>query len=307
MKTLTVFTPTFNRAYCLGRLYESLKRQTSSDFEWLVIDDGSSDDTETLVREWLSEGSISIRYISQENQGMHGAHNTAYAHISTELNVCIDSDDYMPDQAVEIIVNFWKEYGTNEVSGFVALDAYTDGTLIGSLLPDQIERSSLFALYNTHGVTGDKKLVYRSELTRQFPYPLFHEERYVGLAYKYYKLDEMLPLLLLNEVLCYVEYMEDGSSRNMLKQYVRNPKGFAFYRKALMESPLPSRFFKYRQAVHYISSCLFARNKRWISDSPKKWLTLLAIPPGLLLHMYIRRKVKDKNVPRGRTNDYSVG
>ena len=108
MKTLTIFTPTFNRAYTLHKCYESLKRQTSKDFVWLIIDDGSSDNTKELVDKWINENEVEIRYYYQKNQGMHGAHNTAYKLIETEINTCIDSDDYITDDAVEKIVNFWK-------------------------------------------------------------------------------------------------------------------------------------------------------------------------------------------------------
>ena len=108
MKTLTVFTPTFNRAYTLHKCYESLKRQSSKDFVWLIVDDGSSDNTKEIVDKWISENEIEIRYHYQKNKGMHGAHNTAYELIDTEINTCIDSDDYMTDDAVEKIVNFGK-------------------------------------------------------------------------------------------------------------------------------------------------------------------------------------------------------
>lgn len=309
MRTLTVFTPTYNRAYCLGALYESLKRQTSRDFEWLIIDDGSKDDTDALVSKWQKEAVIDIRYIRQNNQGMHGAHNTAYEHIVTELNVCIDSDDYMPNDAVEKIVGFWSRNKSDEVSGFAGLDATTEGRIIGTPFPAGLERSTLFDLYQRHGVTGDKKLVYRSSLTRRHPYPVFEDERYVGLAYKYYKLDQEYSLLLLNEVLCHVDYREDGSSRNMFMQYVRNPQGFSFYRKALMELPFGNLRFKYRQAIHYISSSLFSGNRHWLADTPNKGLTLLAIVPGIALHLYILRKTKSTRLAlsRGRSNDYSVG
>src|SRR5690606_33604780 len=100
MHKLTVFTPTYNRAYSLPHLYESLKRQTCPNFEWLVVDDGSSDNTRELVESWIKEGRVPIRYIYQKNKGMCGAHNTAYDNITTELCVCIDSDDYMTDNAV---------------------------------------------------------------------------------------------------------------------------------------------------------------------------------------------------------------
>jgi len=295
MRTLTVFTPTYNRAYCLHLVYESLVRQTSRDFEWLVIDDGSTDQTEELVARWISENRIPIRYYRQENQGMHGAHNAAYERIETELNVCIDSDDYMPDDAVEKIVTFWKMYGSGRVCGIAGLDSYTDGTIVGTSFPDGLRVSTLYDLYHKHGVTGDKKLVYRSELTRRYPYPLFEGEKYVGLAYKYHMLDREYPLLLLNEVLCRVEYLPDGSTRNMLKQYRNNPRGFAFYRKQLMQLPFASRTFKFRQAVHYVSSCLLSRNGRWLQETPAKLLTLLAWIPGFLLYLFILRKTSNGN------------
>src|SRR5690625_5160901 len=119
MKTLTIFTPTYNRAYCLHCCYESLTKQTNKDFIWLIIDDGSTDDTEKIVKDWKKKNKIQIGYVWQNNQGMHGAHNTAYEHIQTELNVCIDSDDYMPDDAVEKILSFWNEYGNKKVSGLI--------------------------------------------------------------------------------------------------------------------------------------------------------------------------------------------
>ena len=97
MPTLTVFTPAYNRAHTITRTYESLCRQTCKDFTWLVVDDGSTDGTRALIEQWIAAGVIDIRYIYQANQGMHGAHNTAYRNITTELNTCIDSDDYMPD------------------------------------------------------------------------------------------------------------------------------------------------------------------------------------------------------------------
>ncbi len=109
---LTVFTPTYNRAFTLHLCYESLKRQSCKDFVWLIIDDGSSDNTRELVNSWIAENTVSIQYYYQENQGMHGAHNAAYERIETELNVCIDSDDYMADHAIEKIISFWKANGS---------------------------------------------------------------------------------------------------------------------------------------------------------------------------------------------------
>lgn len=296
MKKLTVFTPTYNRAFCLHKCYESLKRQTSKDFIWLIIDDGSTDQTEELVNNWLDENIIQISYHWQKNQGMHGAHNTAYERIKTELNVCIDSDDYMPSNAVEKILLFWNKYGNEKVSGIIGLDSDSKNQIIGTELPDHLKRSTLFELYNKHGVTGDKKLVYRTELTRKFPYPLFENEKYVGLAYKYYMLDRDYEMLLMNEVLCCVEYLPDGSSLNMLNQYRRNPRGFSFYRKELMKLPFGNSLFKFRQAVHYVSSSLLSKNWKFLQETPSKMLTIPAVPLGLLLYFYVTLKTLEINV-----------
>lgn len=285
---LTIFTPTFNRAQYLPVCYRSLVSQTCRDFIWLIVDDGSEDGTDQLVKKWQKENKISILYIWQSNQGMHGAHNTAYHHITTELNVCIDSDDYMSPDAVEKILSTWKKYGGNHVSGIIGLDATTDGNIIGTKLPDDIKRSTLFDLHYKYQVTGDKKLVYRSDLTKKYPYPIFENERYVGLAYKYYKLDVHYKMLLMNEVLCHVEYLPDGSSRNMFKQYRNNPKGFSFYRKELIKLPFATVPFRFRQAIHYVSSSLSEKNCSFLRDSPAKTLTLLALPLGVLLWFYTR-------------------
>ncbi|MEH7224597.1 glycosyltransferase family 2 protein [Bacillus sp. JJ1566] len=292
MKQLTIFTPTFNRAYCLHHCYESLMNQTSKDFVWLIIDDGSTDNTKELVSSWVNEGLIEIKYVWQENQGMHGAHNTAYELIDTELNVCIDSDDFMPKDAVEKILSFWKMHGHTSVSGIIGLDSYSKGEIIGSKLPENIASSTLFNLYYEHVVTGDKKLVYRSELTKKYPYPIFKNEKYVGLAYKYYMLDKEYEMLLMNEVLCCVEYLPDGSSLNMLNQYRKNPKGWIFYRKELMKLPFATLSFKFRQAIHFVSSSLLIRNFTFMSETPSKLLTLLAIPLGTILSIYVRLKTK---------------
>lgn len=289
MKTLTVFTPAYNRAYTLHKCYESLQKQTSKDFTWLIIDDGSTDNTKELVDSWRSENKIEIRYKYQENQGMHGAHNTAYELIDTELNVCIDSDDYMPEDAVENIVNFWKENKRDDLAGIAGLDIYESGEIIGEKLPEDIKESTYWDIYHKYKVKGDKKLVYRSDLTRKYPYPVFEGEKYVGLGYKYAKLDDDYKLLFLNKPLCIVEYMEDGSSRNMLKQYRNNPRGFAFIRIDDMQNPRGGLKFKFKSCVHYVSSSLISKNKKFIKESPCKLLTVLAVPMGFGLYKYIMK------------------
>ena len=282
-KTLTVFTPAFNRAHTLSRTYQSLCRQTCKDFEWLIVDDGSSDNTRELVDGWIKENIIPIRYIYQENQGMHGAHNTAYRNIKTELNTCIDSDDYMPDDAVEKITSFWKENGSEKYAGVVGLDAYTNGDIIGQRFPENLKETTLRDYYEKYHGSGDKKLVYRTKVIQSYPeYPLFPNEKYFALVYKYNLVDEDYPLLLSNDVYVIVEYQDDGSSRGMWKQYWKNHNGFAFYRKYDM-SYTHSWKRRWMDNVHYVSHSIRSRNGRFLKESPMKGLTVLTLIPGLLL------------------------
>lgn len=292
MKTLTVFTPAYNRAYSIHLCYESLLRQTCKDFVWLVVDDGSSDNTKELIESWQKkDNGFEIKYIYKKNGGMHTAHNTAYENIETELNVCIDSDDYMTDDAVEKIVDLWKEKGSEKYAGIIALDCTKDGNIIGLPLEKGREETTLKGYY-ARGGKGDKKLIYRTDVMKKYPpYPEFEGEKYVSIAYKYYLADEEYELIILNEPVCVVEYMQDGSSTNMYKQYLKNPKGFAFIRKVDMEkADNPKELF--RCAIHYVSSSIISKNKNFIKESPKKAATILSIPMGIALTFYIKKKSK---------------
>lgn len=288
MKTITVFTPTYNRAYTLWKCYESLLRQTSKDFEWLIIDDGSTDNTRELVETWKKkDNGFDIIYIYQQNQGMHGAHNTAYENINTELNVCIDSDDYLTDNAIETIISCWKTNKCENLAGIIALDGLSETRVLGDNFPMNVQKSTYWDIYHKYHLKGDKKLIYRTDLIKENPYPLFEGEKYVGLAYKYAKLDDSYQLVLLNEIVCIVEYMEDGSTRNMLRQYRNNPRGFKFIRLEDMRNPRASIKFKFKTCIHYVSSCLLLKEKNFLAASPLKVLTLLALPFGYGLYRYI--------------------
>jgi len=286
---LTVFTPAYNRAHTLGRTYESLCRQTCKNFCWLIVDDGSFDNTKELVEKWIAEKKVSIHYVYQDNQGMHGAHNMAYRHIDTLLNTCIDSDDWMPDNAVELIVNFWNENGSDQYAGIVGLDMTEDGRIIGTTFDQKaVDMTS----YYDEGGQGDKKLVYRTEIIKLYPeYPIFDGERYVSLASKYFMIDQDYQVLTLNKPLVVVEYQQDGSSMNMWNQYWRNPQGFIYDRKLVLshKPPLKKRL---KYCIHYISSKLIAGQSDIISDSPCKLSTALMLPAGYLWYRIIKHQVE---------------
>ena len=287
---LTIFTPAYNRAHTLPRTYESLLQQDCKEFIWLIVDDGSQDNTAELVRQWQSQDNgFEIRYIYKENGGMHTAHNTAYENIDTELNTCIDSDDRLAAGAVRKILTKWESVRDRGYAGIIGLDSDFDGQIIGKGFPEGMTETSVIGYYAAGG-SGDKKLVYRTEIINKYPsYPVFEGEKYVALSYKYRLIDQDYKMAVLDEILCNVEYQPDGSSNTMWRQYLKNPKGWAFWRKVCMQYPI-SRKRMVVDCINYVSSSLLYKNRRFIAESPRKLLTILCIPAGAFLAGIIKTR-----------------
>lgn len=294
MVNLTVFTPSYNRMKLLSRCYESMKRQTNKNFIWMIIDDGSTDNTAVIVNEWMNESQeFSIEYYYKENGGLHTAYNEAIAHIKTELCVCIDSDDFMPDDAVEKILSFWEKNGSDEYAGIVGLDCYLDETIVGDPLPDQKSINLIDLLTGKYSIhNGDRTNVVRTELYRKYaPMKVFEGEKNFNPHYMHLQISEKYDFLILNENLRYVEYQQDGMSNSILKQYKNSPNSFAEIRKLYLSFPDTSWKFRLRHAIHLVSSYRLAgKFKDVIKDSPRPIETILAIPFGILLSLYIKNK-----------------
>lgn len=294
MKKITVFTPTYNRAYCLDVLYKSLCTQTSKDFLWLVIDDGSTDNTKELIANWQAENKIEIQYFYKKNGGMHTAHNVAYQNIDTELNICIDSDDSMPKNAIERILFLWETYGNERFAGIIGLDETVSGKIIGTSFPENLKSCKYHLLAKDYHVFGDKKIIYRTEITKKIKkYPEFPGEKFVPLFYPII-IDKAYDLLCFNEVFCIVDYKEDGSTLNIYNQYYKNPKGFSYSRT--IEMAYFSKWsLRFKSAIHYVATSLLSRDFSFLLKSNKKIMTLFAIPFGIILYFFI---LKNKNKKR---------
>lgn len=292
-KFLTIFTPAYNRAHTLGRTYESLCRQTCGDFEWLVIDDGSTDNTRELVESFMAEGRVSLTYIYKENGGLYTGYNTAYAHAKTELCVCIDSDDFMPDDAVEKIKQTWTKRGGAQYAGLVGLDFYADKKLpIGGYFPEGLTVCFLPELRSKGIHVGDSKEVMRVDLMRQVaPLEGFPGEKNLNPAYMLHQVGDKYPVLVLNENLCWVDYQDgDSMSAAIWKQYFNSPRSFVKTRRLDMSLAHNAYAYKVRSAVHYVAECLIARDGNWLRKSPMKAVTLLVAPLGALLYLFLRYK-----------------
>lgn len=231
---LTIFTPTYNRAYILPKLYASLCSQTCKEFEWVVVDDGSTDETTHLVNQWQRDGMLNINYIVQANGGKHRAINNGVRYASGELFFIVDSDDYLTDDAVERIEQKWSEVrGRKDISGLCFRRVnYTTGTVIGKPFPQTEEPyATTFEIHYKWGIQGDKAEVFRTDLVRQNPFPEIAGERFMTEAYIWNQIagrqDAKLYCVEAGIYMC--NYLEDGLTANFKKLLRNNPQGYIRY------------------------------------------------------------------------------
>ena len=289
---ITVFTPSYNRAYILPQCYEALKRQTCKDFIWLIVDDGSTDNTKELVEKWQKEGLMEIKYIYQENLGMHGAHNTGHKNLTTELCIGCDSDDYLYDDCIEKVLKIWNSRETEEFSGVIGMCKDTKNNILAKI-PENLEITTLYDLRYKHKIKGDFKFALRSDLLQQYYYPMIENENYIAVGYIYFMIDQKYKMLVSHDGLCCQNYLSDGEITNKVKRYVTAPKGYMIYRNEML--PLMHNFKeKWWQATHYVSSAIFAKDRKFLKKAKCKLAVIVAIPSGLALNILIRYRYKNK-------------
>ena len=291
-KLITVFTPTYNRAGLLHRVYDSLVKQTNQQFKWLVIDDGSTDETKEVVEGFVQENKIEITYVYKENGGLHSGYNAAIARLDTELSICIDSDDWLPDDAIERIQKVWRNCKAENIAGLIGLDYTANGDLIGEHLPDGgvINPLELLASKNNR---GDKKYVVRTDCYKKVaPMPEYPGEKNFNPHYLILKLCADYRFIAVDAPLCIVDYKPDGMTANQYKQYLNSPKSFAELRRVILSLPNVPVKYLFKTVIHYCSSSQLAHNRNYIKESPKPLLTLLCTPLGWLLTEFIKRRTR---------------
>lgn len=295
---LTIFTPVYNRADHIGKCYESMLRQKNQNFVWIIVDDGSTDALADVVKLWMEAEPdpddrvrFRVEFYQKDNGGMYTAYNLALSHVKTDYWVCIDSDDWLADDAVDIIYRAirYSEEQEMEISGFVGLDAEPDGKICGGRFP-QVRTASLMDLKFRYKHQGDIKVVYRTVASAPFlPMPEISGEKNFNPYYIMLQMDREAPLLVINRVLCIVDYQPDGMSARVFRQYEDSPVSFGMLRLQFLKMPKIPFWFRYIQRMHYVSSWLFAvkQHRKGLRGPSFSNGMLLAFLPGVLLHFYI--------------------
>lgn len=230
---ITIFTPTYNRAYIINNLYESLKKQTFKDFEWIVIDDGSTDNTSELFSEILSQHSdFSITYEKTENGGKHRAVNKGVKLAQGRMFFIVDSDDVLPPDSLEKIIEYEKSIKDSDkhlYCGLAGLKGQNKAVYVGKTFSgDYVDITYLETAAN--GIYGDKAEVYYTDVIKKYPFPEFENEKFIMESVVWNEIAASgLKLRYFNEVIYYCEYLEDGLTIQGVKKFQNTPKGYGLY------------------------------------------------------------------------------
>ncbi len=221
---ITVFTPTYNRAYIIDKLYESLCSQTCPDFEWLIVDDGSTDDTEALIDSFIAERKINIRYVKQSNGGKHRAINRGVRLAKGELFFIVDSDDQLPCESIQFVLTYYLQI-KNETSfaGVSGLKYLFSGERIGGEVSFSVVDCSFVEFRTVYKVKGDLAEVYRTDILRQYPFPEIEGENFCPEAIVWYQIAQKYKLRFFNEKIYLCDYLPDGLTNKITKLRMKNP------------------------------------------------------------------------------------
>jgi glycosyltransferase involved in cell wall biosynthesis len=231
---ITVFTPTYNRAYIIGILYESLKRQTYQNFEWIVIDDGSDDHTEELFNVWLKENtSFQITYLKVNNGGKHRAINKALDIAKGELFFIVDSDDQLVYKALEK-VDRWADsikQSKDKYAGISGNKGYSSNQIVGKTFDGEyIDATSLERV--KYNILGDKAEVFYTHILREYKFPEFEGENFLTEAVVWNRIAlDGYKIRWFNEIIYLCDYLEDGLTKAGMQIFYNSPKGYALYIK----------------------------------------------------------------------------
>jgi len=283
--TVTVLTPTFNRGKDLHNLFQSLQKQTIKDFEWLLVDDGSTDDTKKIAEEMQGIAEFPMRYIYKENGGKHTALNVGIKQITSELTFIVDSDDTLVPDAIETILKYHKKYGMRkDLCGYSFLRKFPDGKINGKPFdPDEKVGTYIECRINADDTQADKAEVFFTKCLKEYPFPKYRNEKFLGEDIVWIRMALKYKMVHINRAIYVGNYQDDGLTKNRRKNNIRSPYGCM---KRAMEFMRPELKMKYRLkgAVQYIVYGKFAGERHLIAKAPDKMLAACASLPGLVVY-----------------------
>lgn len=285
--TITILTPTYNREEGIKTLWKALQNQTVKDFEWLVVDDGSTDNTRGLIKQLQTESDFSIRYIYKDNGGKHTALNRGIDSSESELIFIVDSDDLVTEDAVDLILKFHKKYRDQpDICGYAFLRAFPDGRINGKeFVPNEMIASYIDARINREDTLADKAEVFKAHCLKEFPFPEYPGERFLGEDLVWMRMARKYKMVHVNQVIYVGNYMEDGLTNNRRKHNIASPVGCMHRAEEFMEPDLKLKY-RIKGGLQYMIYGRFAglNIRSLVQKSRHKCLVVACIPLGLILY-----------------------
>lgn len=298
MSLITVFTPAYNRACLLQRLYESLEQQSYKDFEWLVVDDGSTDETKSLMEKLQksNDHDFPIRYLKKENGGKHTAINVGVKEAKGQLFLILDSDDSLPERSLEIIAKYYKEISENiSFGGVCGLMAHHNGTQIGSGFPEKTMDIDEISLRYKQNVTGDLLEVFRTSVMREFLFPEIKSEKFCPEQLVWFRIAQKYKLRCFNKVVYYRDYLDGGLTDKIVRIRMNSPIASCLTYGEMLRYKIPF-LQKVKVAINYwrFWLCLNRKegdkNREFLPAINRFWSVLF--PIGAMMHWGDKRNMK---------------
>lgn len=280
---ITVFTPTYNRAHLLGRLYKSLCAQQFTDFEWVIVDDGSTDGTASLVQGFIAERRIDIKYLSQRNGGKHRAINHGVKLAQGELFFIVDSDDSLPMHSLEAIAHEYDAIKDDSSFGGVAgyMASHSGEEIVQQNVDNRYDCTALEIRYKYH-IKGDLAEVFRTKVLKEFPFPEIANELFCPEALVWNRIAQRYRLRYFHKVIYHRDYLADGLSAKIARIRMESPIASAIHYSELNSYNIPW-WQKLKAAINYWRFRLCCKKFSRVPRLPLAWNT--ALPLGWLMHM----------------------
>lgn len=291
---ISILTPTYNRAELLKKLYNSILKNINFglDIEWLIMDDGSTDDTKEIVQNFQNQlikqdkNVLEIKYFYQENQGKMIAINKLVEESTGDYIIDCDSDDYFTDNAFEIMKKAIEENKEEkDIYGLCFLKFDQNGNNMGNNFKNK--KTTMFDLYFKEGETGEKAILFKSEIRKKYKHELEHGERFITEARMYQKMDEKYKMICINKPIMICEYQDKGYTKNIVKQFKENPFGYYKYFEEILQKDFKGVTVNKRLYAikHYILFSYLTKSKKnlgKIKNIENKILFSILYLPGVL-------------------------
>lgn len=282
---ITVFTPSYNRAYIIKALYESLCRQTCQDFEWLVVDDGSTDETESLLDGFIQEKRIKLRYIKQPNAGKHVAINRGVQEAHGELFFIVDSDDHLSDDAVEKLTYYFRQVADDDrFAGISGVRVNFKDERIGGELGFLVLDCSPLDLRLKYHVQGDMAEAFKTSVLKAYPFPVFEGERFCPEALVWNRISQRYCLRFTDSKIYRCEYLQDGLTAKIARLRMHSPNASLLYYSELYKMPIPF-LQKVKAATNYWRFAFCKEGSFFSKVHQIGILSLCTLPLGYLFHL----------------------